>query len=121
MLGRSLHHMREGGLAGTAFWLIAAPSYPDHDGFTVYFSTASGAPSTSRTAAAVRQHAAAVAALNGAPAAVPQPATCAVLNPLLPVSTPAGAVGGNQADFGPTAGPSSSNRPGRSSSCCPLM
>lgn len=60
------------GLAGTAFWMIAAPSYPDHDGFTVYFSgTPSGARSGSAdggsTADAIRQHAVAVARLNNRP------------------------------------------------------
>ena len=39
VLARVLHHMRAGsGLAGSAFWVLAAPSYPDHDGFTVYLS-----------------------------------------------------------------------------------
>jgi hypothetical protein len=120
--------MRAGGLAGTAFWLMAAPSYPDHDGFTVYLSTARGASSTNHTAEVIRRHAAAVAALNWGPAAGPQPDTCAVLNPLLPVSTPAGTVGSDEGSFGPTNGPSSPSQPGRSSgsssvahSCCPLM
>lgn len=85
-----MQHMQAGGLAGTAFWMVAAPSYPDHDGFTVYFntspsSTSSGyaaaggsvAPSQAgrvllpkageRTAAVIRQHAATVALLNGRP------------------------------------------------------
>lgn len=82
--------MQAGGLAGTAFWMMAAPSYPDFDGFTVYFSrsspsgsgdTAAGGIASSqpgraqqapqpggRTAAVIRQHAATVALLNGRPA-----------------------------------------------------
>ena len=84
--------MQAGGLAGTAFWMMAAPSYPDYDGFTVYFSsppTSSGtggggtaanististqpeqappARAGERTATVIRQHAATVALLNGRP------------------------------------------------------
>lgn len=90
VLGRCVQHMQAGGLAGTAFWMMAAPSYPDHDGFTVYFSTSPSSSSSSyaaaggsvapsqagrvllpkageRTAAVIRQHAATVALLNGRP------------------------------------------------------
>lgn len=95
VLGRALQHMRAGaGLAGTVFWMLAAPSYGDFDGFTVYFSSqskqsgrslqqGSPAPQPGRTAAVIRQHAAAVAALNAPAAGGPQEPT---LNPLLPAS-----------------------------------
>ncbi|PRW56628.1 Mannan endo-1,4-beta-mannosidase 1 [Chlorella sorokiniana] len=86
VLGRSVQHMQAGGLAGTAVWMMAAPSYPDHDRFTVYLSSrqpggssvagggggsqAGPAPQPrpgERTAAVIRQHAATVAMLNGRP------------------------------------------------------
>lgn len=97
--------MQVGGLAGTCFWMLAAPSYPDHDGFTIYlsgedkegrhssahrllaaaaaqqgdeepaspFAAAAAAPAApfggarpgGRTGHVIRQHAAAVAQLNG--------------------------------------------------------
>ena len=68
LLGGALRHMERGGLAGTAYWVLAAPTYADHDGFTIYLS---GPSSGSRTAAAVRQHAAAVLDLNTRLAAHP--------------------------------------------------
>ncbi|KAL4858577.1 Mannan endo-1 [Chlorella vulgaris] len=67
VLQAALRHMTaRAGLAGTEFWMIAAPSYPDHDGFTVYFSGTQSC-ATNGTADAIRQHAVAVARLNNRP------------------------------------------------------
>jgi len=46
ILERCIEHMTSNApLAGTVFWMAAAPSYPDHDGFTVYFSGEGAQPS----------------------------------------------------------------------------
>ena len=63
---------QDGGVAGTCFWL-AATSYADYDGFTVYLGDhppgAGCRPGASDgTAAVIAQHAAEVAALNAGPA-----------------------------------------------------
>ena len=48
-----LHHMAAGhAVAGTCFWMLAAASYPDYDGFTVYLSERDGAPGGARQCAA---------------------------------------------------------------------
>lgn len=140
-----------GGLAGSAFWLLAAPSYPDHDGFTVYF----GSPSSQndndlqlksgsqlsgawerttqvpqgggRTVDAIRRHAVQVAELNRG--AVPFQAGAAqgswLGNPLLATSSFSGSVGAG-ATAGSTAGAGSSasmdhSRDGAQCSCSSQM
>lgn len=53
--------MRRGApLAGTLYWVLAAPSYGDFDGFTIYLS----GPRRGQAAEALEAHAAYVAALN---------------------------------------------------------
>lgn len=129
-----------GGLAGTAFWLIAAPSYPDHDGFTVYFSSSgSNQPSSSssgrelltpqggrplgahgsRTAAVVRQHAAAVARLcqQGSAVAGPPLPPASTANPLLAGGAGAGAA----AAHGHSSGGSGHGSHSSPCPCCPQM
>lgn len=114
VLGAALRHMRAGsGLAGWAFWMLAAPSYPDYDGFTVYFSGGpDGAGSgSSRTAGVIKEAAAAVAALNreAAPAAAQGGGQADHLSPLLGLgapagpTTPAGSSGRSQAGAGSSA------------------
>lgn len=65
MYQRVLSHMKAGRcLAGTCFWMLAAPSYADYDGFTIRFP--------SDISSEVLEHAREVARLNGpAPAAAP--------------------------------------------------
>jgi mannan endo-1,4-beta-mannosidase len=60
VLAAALRHMREGApLAGTAFWMAAAESYPDYDGFTIYLARGGGDP----TVRVIQRHAAEVRAL----------------------------------------------------------
>ena len=68
LLATALARMHTGSpLAGTLFWMIAAPSYPDYDEFTIYFRGKGGGDSQQDpTADVIKQHAAGVAALNAA-------------------------------------------------------
>lgn len=67
LLERCVKHMRAGApMAGTAFWMAAAPSYPDHDGFSVYFSGRRGKfdPAREQTPEAIEGHIAEIQGLN---------------------------------------------------------
>eukprot|EP00887_Chlorella_sp_A99_P006108 scaffold22.g6108.t1 len=65
LLGEALAAMRHSKpLGGTLYWMLAAPSYPDYDGFTIYLS-GSEAPSGHSTAAMAAVGASADAAPGG--------------------------------------------------------
>lgn len=145
LLAHALHLMRAGsGLAGSAFWLLAAPSYPDHDGFTVYLDSIGSQLSSSRqlsgvaaraalapqaggrTADAIRRHAAEVGDLNGGPARV-QPGGLPggwLGNPLLAGGSASGSMGA-AATAGSSGGAGSSASLDCAQSahcrCCPQM